>query len=54
VAAGSTLDELGVQGGDRILLQEGSAPRSGGGLNPVIISTFIGILTAILVSSFRY
>jgi len=53
VAAGSTLDELGVQGGDRILLREGSAPRSGGGLSPVIISTLVGTLTAILINSFR-
>ena len=54
VAAGSTLDELGVQAGDRILLREGSAPLSGGP-SPVIISTLVGILTAILVSSFvRY
>ena len=54
VAAGSTLDELGVQAGDRILLREGSAPLAGGP-RPVIISTLVGILTAILVSSFvRY
>ena len=50
VAAGSTLDELGVQAGDRILLREGSAPRSGG-LSPAIISAIIGTLTAILINS---
>jgi len=52
VAAGSTLDDLGLQAGDRIMLREGSAPISGG-LSPIIVSTLVGVLTAIVINSVR-
>ena len=49
VAAGSTLDDLGLQAGDRILLREGSAPNSAR-LPPVVTSALVGTLTAFLVA----
>ena len=51
VAAGSSLDDLGLQAGDRIMLQEGSAPSAGGGVTPIILSTLVGTLSAILINS---
>ena len=48
VAAGRTLDDLGLQAGDRIIVREGSAPGVGGGLSNILLSTvFVAIPTLI-------
>lgn len=48
VAAGRTLNDLGLQAGDRIMLREGSAPRVGGGLTPILVTTLLATLTTVL------
>ncbi len=48
VADSRTLDDLGLQGGDRIILQEESSPSAGNGLTPIVITTFLATLTTIL------
>ena len=48
VAAGRTLDELGLQAGDRIILREGSAPGAGGGLTPLVLSMLLATVTTVL------
>ena len=53
VAAGRTLDDLGLQAGDRIILREGSAPGAGSGnaLTTLAVSTLFATLTTILINS---
>ena len=51
VAAGRTLDNLGLQAGDRIMLQEGSAPSASGGGTPLVVSTLLATLTTVLVAT---
>ncbi len=47
VAEGLTLDDLGLQAGDRIILRDGSAP--GGGVFPILLgSGFIFLATTVL------
>jgi len=46
VAAGRTLDDLGLQGGDRIILREGSA--AGPGLTAAFITTLVAVSTTVL------
>ena len=53
VAAGRTLDDLGLQAGDRIILREASAPGSGSGLTTLLASTLSATLTTILISIVR-
>jgi len=49
VAEGLTLDDLGLQAGDRIILREGSAPGAGGGVLPILLgSGFIYLATTLL------
>ena len=49
VAEGLTLDDLGLQAGDRIILREGSAPGAGGGVLPILLgSGFIYLATTVL------
>ena len=50
VAAGRTLNDLGLQAGDRIMLREGSAPSAGGGLRPVVVSTLLATATTVLLA----
>ncbi len=52
VAEGRTLDELGLQPGDRIMLREGSAPTAGvSGITQSLISALLITLPLILISS---
>ena len=53
VAEGRTLDELGLQAGDRIILREGSAPSAGGGLSGTLLSTVLYMIPTLLYSITR-
>ncbi len=53
VADGRTLDELGLRGGDRIILREGSSPSGGGGLLTAVgITTFLALIITVLNIAF--
>ena len=52
VAEGRTLDELGLQPGDRIMLREGSAPGAGvGGITQSLISAVLITLPLVLITA---
>ena len=50
VAAGRTLNDLGLQAGDRIMLREGSAPGAVGGLRPLVVNTLLATVTTVLIA----
>ncbi len=49
VAEGRTLNDLGLQPGDRIILREGSAPGAGVAITPILISTLFAMIPLILI-----
>ncbi len=51
LAAGRTLNDLGLQAGDRIMLLEGSAPSAGGGLTSLLVSTLSAAVTTVLLAT---
>ena len=53
VAAGRTLDDLGLQAGDRIILREGSASGAGGGLPGALLSTVLYVIPTLLYAITR-
>ena len=53
VAAGGTLDDLGLRAGDRIILREGSAPGAGPDASTVLRSTVLVAIPALLISLLR-